>query len=125
MTDRMYWHVPGARSWHADADGVQNISLCGRWPVTAPGVFADRADRIPPTAHLCGNCARIIAARTDIEAAGRTRIVQASEEQPDFVGHQRAHPGSIAPLGWIAGHVDRSSDQPEPVASEQDDWSPV
>lgn len=69
--DRTYWHVPGARAWHArnpkayrDVDGA----ICGyAWIPSFSNLQLETADRLPPTAHLCGNCARVIAARTDIE----------------------------------------------------------
>lgn len=68
--DRTYWHVSGARSWHADrqSDFTRTRivwSLCGLSYIARADT--ETADRIPPTAHLCGNCSRVIAARTDIE----------------------------------------------------------
>lgn len=68
--DRTYWRVltyrPDSRerAWHAAMRIGDSFSLCGR--VTPEPVA--HADRLPPAAHLCGNCARSIAARTDVEA---------------------------------------------------------
>lgn len=74
MSDRTYWHVPGARSWHAQNPAGLWIytAFCGRFVNEGP--IPETADRIPPTAHLCGNCARIIAAQTDIEPPRPMRI---------------------------------------------------
>lgn len=72
--DRTYYRAMYARSWHGlrdyehvdpDRITVYLRSICGRLVALAD---ADTADRLPPTAHLCGNCARVIAARTDVEA---------------------------------------------------------
>ena len=64
-TDRTYWHVPGARSWHATAPGG---ALCGRTePANLPESAIQVSDRVPRDGHLCGSCSRIIAARTDVE----------------------------------------------------------
>lgn len=66
--DRTYWHVPGAKSWHAlepGEDGMWLYTACGRSALHKPPT--EVADRLPPTGHLCQNCGRIIAARTDIE----------------------------------------------------------
>lgn len=71
--DRTYFHVttrPHAprRMWHAAAYGdvqAYAMAFCNFTPGRSKTV--ESADRIPPSAHLCGNCARIIAARTDIE----------------------------------------------------------
>ena len=70
MTDRVYWHVPGARSWHALVPGTAGRALCGLYRQAEAPDFTpiERADRLPPSAHLCGNCARSIAARTDVES---------------------------------------------------------
>lgn len=80
ITDRQYWHHFGAKAWHS-YDPRQTVvrmtgpgmgtflGLCGRHvQITGEGDGVDHADRIPPDAHLCGSCARIIAARTDIES---------------------------------------------------------
>lgn len=75
--DRTYWHVPGARSWHAcrpSTNYVRLWALCGRNDAVTQGMAPEdprrtqESDRLPSTAHLCGNCARVIAARTDVEA---------------------------------------------------------
>ena len=79
MTDWIYWHVPGARSWHADpdvgaieyrAEVVGTGTLCGRF-LRVDGrkeVLDSATTGIPPDAYLCGNCARLIAARADVAA---------------------------------------------------------
>ena len=69
--DRTYWHHIGApTAWHAvlTRNGRWFRFLCGRDNETTDGLDNEIADRIPPTAHLCGNCARSIAARTDSES---------------------------------------------------------
>lgn len=73
MSDRTYFHVttrPHAprRAWHALAPAdpaVRPTGVCGF--VTKCGASVDGGDRVPPDAHLCGNCARVIAAQTDVE----------------------------------------------------------
>lgn len=69
MTDRVYWHVPGARSWHA-LEGGQTWpyrAICGRSTLRRPEKAIEFADRLPAASHLCSGCARVIAARTDVE----------------------------------------------------------
>jgi hypothetical protein len=71
--DRTYWHIVGTRSWHAhDPQRTSNAGV-----LTAICGYTDRlgerqrehiaADRVPSRGHLCQNCGRSIAARTDIE----------------------------------------------------------
>jgi hypothetical protein len=73
VTDRAYWHVPGARSWHAlqewgTAMGQPYVKgFCGRRANAGRTDSLETVDRLPPDAHLCGSCARVIAARTDLE----------------------------------------------------------
>ena len=80
MTDRTYWTVRVTRdgqsfgviqerAWHANRP-TRALWLVGACRRTNRG-YEDRTaevDRIPPDGHLCGNCARIIAAQTDEEA---------------------------------------------------------
>lgn len=77
--DREYFRF--AAAWHAQAfinSWRIRTSACGRhFPMNSGSreralelaAPVETADRIPPTAHLCGNCARSIAARTDFEGA--------------------------------------------------------
>lgn len=64
--DRTYWRQPGG-AWHA-LDTTKRSSyprsVCGRW---AQRTKPEESDRVPSDGHLCGNCGRVIAARTDIE----------------------------------------------------------
>lgn len=79
-TDRTYWYVPGARSWHADRGDLSlryfHAGLCGRTDNVTEGMAAsdvrqtELSDRVPSNGHLCGSCARVIAAATDIEDTG-------------------------------------------------------
>jgi hypothetical protein len=72
MTDRVYFHVPGARSWHA-LEGDQTWpyrAACGRSTVSRPERAIEFADRIPAASHACAHCLRVIAARTDVEDTG-------------------------------------------------------
>jgi hypothetical protein len=111
MTDRTYWH--GDASWHAIDPASERPRLnyafyCGRsdWFYGRGEV----ADRVPSHGHLCGSCSRSIAARTDIEDS---EAIEASAA----AGRQR-----VADWMRIHGRRDSVSDQPEPVASEQDDY---
>jgi len=62
--DRTYWNVPGWK-WHALAPSQSTLpqSICGQMAPRQP----ETSDRVPSHGKLCGSCARIIAARTDIE----------------------------------------------------------
>ena len=66
LMDRTYWRHWGANhAWHALrlTRSLAPVSICGRKAHSAHEIV----DRIPPEGHLCGNCARIIAAQTDVE----------------------------------------------------------
>ena len=72
--DRWYFLIDGRSSWHAFAEWdhpagdtitVLVRAVCGR---RAPLGGKEEADRVPAVGHLCGNCVRIIAARTDAAA---------------------------------------------------------
>ena len=63
--DRIYWRHWERKAWHALrlTRSIDPVSICGRKAHAAH----ELADRIPPEGHLCGNCARVIAAQTDVE----------------------------------------------------------
>lgn len=61
--DRTYWK--GAKAWHAMrlTRLIDFRALCGRTGHRT----SETSDRVPADGHLCGSCARSIAAATDVE----------------------------------------------------------
>lgn len=66
MADRTYWHLKGrSLAWHVlNPESAPEQAPCGQ---QSDGRPVELADRVPPHAHVCGNCARIVLADTDIE----------------------------------------------------------
>lgn len=111
MTDRTYWHLPGARSWHSLNDVVLKpgitlsrpdgmgarffTAICGRNATDARTRIVERADRIPSDAHLCGNCARVIAARTDVEGAAESSRRRDKQAGPNIAADSGSDYGNF------------------------------
>lgn len=68
IKDRRYGQQREGLAFHAvyfPGRAVWNYSICNIGWLFEVNLTKDR---LPPDAHLCGNCARIIAAMTDEEA---------------------------------------------------------